>query len=141
MTIKEIQEEIIEDFELFEDWMQRYEYIIETGKSLPGISEANKTEDNLIKGCQSKVWLHADFIDDKVLFSADSDAILTKGIISLLLRVFNERSPQEILDAEPYFIDEIGLKEHLSPTRANGLLSMVKQIKLFALAYKSKSLN
>ena len=141
MTIKEIQEEIIEDFELFEDWMQRYEYIIETGKSLPGISEANKTEDNLIKGCQSKVWLHADFIADKVQFSADSDAILTKGIISLLLRVFNERSPQEILDAEPYFIDEIGLKEHLSPTRANGLLSMVKQIKLFALAYKSKSLN
>ena len=138
MTIKEIQEEIIEDFELFEDWMQRYEYIIETGKSLPGISEANKTEDNLIKGCQSKVWLHADFIADKVQFSADSDAILTKGIISLLLRVFNERSPQEILDAEPYFIDEIGLKEHLSPTRANGLLAMIKQMKFYAVAYQSK---
>lgn len=141
MTIKEIQEEIIEDFELFEDWMQRYEYIIETGKSLPGISDTNKTDDNLIKGCQSKVWLHADFENDKLLFSADSDAILTKGIISLLLRVYNERSPQEILDAEPYFIDQIGLKEHLSPTRANGLLSMVKQIKLFALAFKSKSLS
>lgn len=138
MTIKEIQEEIIEDFDLFEDWMQRYEFIIEMGKSLPGISEINKTDDNLIKGCQSKVWLHADYKDGKLVFSADSDAILTKGIIALLLKVFNDRTPDQILDTEPYFIDEIGLKEHLSPTRANGLLSMIKQIKLLALMYKSK---
>jgi len=139
MTIKEIQEEIIEDFDLFEDWMQRYEFIIEMGKSLPGISETNKTDDNLIKGCQSKVWLHADYKDGKLIFSADSDAILTKAIIALLLKVFNDRTPDQILDAEPYFIDEIGLKEHLSPTRANGLLSMIKQIKLLALMYKSKN--
>jgi len=139
MTIKEIQEEIIEDFELFEDWMQRYEFIIETGKSLPQIQEFNKSEDNLIKGCQSKVWLHAEYEDGKMKFSADSDAILTKGIISLLLRVYNNKTPDEVLEADPYFIDKIGLKEHLSPTRANGLLSMVKQIKLLALAQKSKN--
>ena len=139
MTIKEIQEEIIEDFDLFEDWMQRYEFIIEMGKSLPGISEANKLDDNLIKGCQSKVWLHADYKDGKLVFSADSDAILTKGIIALLLKVFNDQTPDQILGTEPYFIDEIGLKEHLSPTRANGLLSMIKQIKLLALVYKSKN--
>ena len=139
MTIKEIQEEIIDDFELFDDWMQRYEFIIENGKSLPKIQEINKSEDNLIKGCQSKVWLHADYENGKLRFSADSDAILTKGIISLLLKVYNEQTPDDILKTEPFFIDEIGLKEHLSPTRANGLLSMVKQIKLLALAYKSKN--
>ena len=139
MTIKEIQEEIIEDFELFDDWMQRYEFIIENGKSLPKIEDIYKSEDNLIKGCQSKVWLHADFEDGKLLFTADSDAILTKGIISLLLKVYNEQSPDAILNTDPFFIDEIGLKEHLSPTRANGLLSMVKQIKLLALAHKSKN--
>jgi len=139
MTIKELQEEIIEDFDLFDDWMERYEFIIETGKSLPQIAEGNKSDDNIIKGCQSKVWLHADDIDGKLQFTADSDAILTKGIISLLLKVYNGQSPDDILNNDPYFIDEIGLKEHLSPTRANGLLSMVKQIKLFALAYKSKN--
>lgn len=139
MTIKEIQEEIIDDFEMFEDWMQRYEFIIETGKTLPQIDEANKSDDNIIKGCQSKVWLHADFDQGKLKFSADSDAILTKGIISLLLRVFNDQTPDTILNTDPYFIDAIGLKEHLSPTRANGLLSMVKQIKLLALAHKSKN--
>ena len=139
MTIKEIQEEIIEDFELFDDWMQRYEFIIENGKSLPKIEDIYKSEDNLIKGCQSKVWLHADYEDGKLLFTADSDAILTKGIISLLLKVYNEQSPDAILNTDPFFIDEIGLKEHLSPTRANGLLSMVKQIKLLALAHKSKN--
>ena len=139
MTIKEIQEEIIDDFEMFEDWMQRYEFIIETGKTLPQIDEANKSDDNIIKGCQSKVWLHADFDQGKLKFSADSDAILTKGIISLLLRVFNDQTPDIILNTDPYFIDAIGLKEHLSPTRANGLLSMVKQIKLLALAHKSKN--
>ena len=139
MTIKELQEEIIEDFDLFDDWMERYEFIIETGKSLPQIDEGNKSDDNIIKGCQSKVWLHADDIDGKLQFTADSDAILTKGIISLLLKVYNDQSPDDILNNDPYFIDEIGLKEHLSPTRANGLLSMVKQIKLLALAYKSKN--
>jgi len=139
MTIKELQEEIIEDFDLFDDWMERYEFIIETGKTLPQIDEDNKSDDNIIKGCQSKVWLHADYNDGKLQFTADSDAILTKGIISLLLKVYNDQSPDEILSNDPYFIDEIGLKEHLSPTRANGLLSMVKQIKLFALAFKSKN--
>ena len=139
MTITEIQEEIIDDFELFEDWMQRYEFIIETGKSLPQIKDSNKSDDNLIRGCQSKVWLHADYSDGKMIYSADSDAILTKGIISLLLRVYNNKTPEEVLAAEPYFIDRIGLKEHLSPTRANGLLSMVKQIKLLALAHKTKN--
>lgn len=139
MTIKEIQEEIIDDFDLFDDWMQRYEFIIENGKSMPQIKEIDKSDDNLIRGCQSKVWLHADYDQGKLIFSADSDAILTKGIISLLLRVYNDRTPDDILASEPYFIDAIGLKEHLSPTRANGLLSMVKQIKLLALAHKSKN--
>lgn len=139
MTIEEIQKEIIEDFDLFEDWMQRYEFIIDTGKSLPLIGDQNKSDDNLIKGCQSKVWLHADYENGKLIFSADSDAILTKGIISLLLRVYSQQTPKDILEADPFFIDEIGLKEHLSPTRANGLLSMIKQIKLLALAYQTKN--
>jgi len=139
MSIQDIQEEIIEEFELFEDWMQRYEYIIESGKSLPQIDDKYKTEDALIRGCQSKVWLHSDYDDGKLLFTADSDAILTKGIIALLLRVYSGQSPKDILDADPFFIDEIGLKEHLSPTRANGLLSMVKQVKLLALAQQAKS--
>ncbi len=138
MTIKEIQEEIIDEFSMFEDWMQRYEYIIELGKSIPLIDEQYKTDDNTIKGCQSKVWLNADVIDNKIIYTADSDAILTKGIIALLLRVFSEHTPQEILDADTYFIDEIGLKEHLSPTRANGLVSMIKQLKLYAVAYQTK---
>jgi len=139
MTIKEIQEEIIDEFNLFDDWMQRYEYIIETGKSLPLINMANKTDENLIKGCQSKVWLHAEFDNDRLNFSADSDAILTKGIIALLLRIYSNQSPKDILGSELYFIDEIGLKEHLSPTRANGLVSMVKQLKLYALAFQVKN--
>jgi len=139
MIIKEIQEEIIDEFDLFEDWMERYEYIIENGKTLQLINEENKNEDNLIKGCQSKVWLHADFIDNKIIFTAGSDAILTKGIVALLLRVFSNQTPKDILDAEPYFIDQIGLKEHLSPTRANGLVSMIKQLKLYALAYQLKN--
>jgi cysteine desulfuration protein SufE len=139
MIIKEIQEEIIDEFELFDDWMERYEYIIETGKSLALIDPQNKIDDNLIKGCQSKVWLHADYKDDKLIFTADSDAILTKGIIALLLRLYSNQSPKDILDSEPFFIDEIGLKEHLSPTRANGLVSMVKQLKLYALAYQVRN--
>lgn len=138
MNIEAIQEEIIEEFAFLEDWMQRYEYIIELGKSLPLIDEEHKTNENLINGCQSKVWIHADKIDDRIVFTADSDAILTKGIISLLLRVFSKQTPETILNAELDFIDQIGLKEHLSPTRANGLLAMIKQIKLYALAYKMK---
>jgi cysteine desulfuration protein SufE len=139
MIIKEIQEEIIDEFNLFDDWVERYEYIIETGKSLPIIDDKNKTDNNLIKGCQSKVWLHADFNNDKVIFTADSDAILTKGIIALLLRVYSNQSPKDILDSDLYFIDKIGLKDHLSPTRANGLVHMVKQLKLYALAFQVKS--
>jgi cysteine desulfuration protein SufE len=138
MTIKEIQEEIIDEFSMFEDWMQRYEYIIELGKSLPLIDDAYKIDENLIVGCQSKVWLHAEINKDTIKFTADSDAILTKGIVALLLRVFDNQKPKDILDADLYFVDEIGLKEHLSPTRANGLVSMIKQIKLYALAFQSK---
>ena len=138
MTIKEIQEEIIEEFSMFEDWMERYEYMIELGKSLPLINEQFKLDENLIVGCQSKVWLHSEIEGDKLKFTADSDAILTKGIVAILLRVFNNQKPKDILDADLYFIDEIGLKEHLSPTRANGLVSMIKQIKLYALAFHSK---
>ena len=138
MTIKEIQEEIIDEFSMFDDWMERYEYIIELGKSLPIINDAYKVEENLIKGCQSKVWLYSDLDEDKVTFSADSDAILTKGIVALLLRVYSDQKPADILTAEDEFINEIGLKEHLSPTRANGLTSMLKQIKMYALAQQAK---
>ncbi|CAL2081067.1 SufE family protein [Tenacibaculum sp. 190524A05c] len=138
MTIKEIQEEIIDEFSMFEDWMERYEYIIELGKSLPIINEAYKLDENLIKGCQSKVWMHSEIDGDIIKYTADSDAILTKGIVALLLRVFSDQKPQDILDADTKFIDEIGLKEHLSPTRANGLVSMVKQIKMYAIAQQSK---
>ena len=138
MTIKEIQEEIIDEFSMFEDWMERYEYIIDLGKSLTILQEENKLDSNLISVCQSKVWLHSEMKEDKIAFSADSDAILTKGIVALLLRVFNDQKPADILAADLFFIDEIGLKEHLSPTRANGLVSMIKQIKLYALAFQSK---
>ncbi len=137
--IKEIQEEIIDEFLMFDDWMQKYEYMIDLGKSLPQIEQAKKTDDRLIKGCQSKVWLDAEYKDKKVVYTADSDAIITKGIIAILLRVFSNQTPQAILEADTDFIDKIGLKEHLSPTRANGLASMIKQIKLYALAFKSKN--
>jgi cysteine desulfuration protein SufE len=139
MSIETIQNEIIDEFALFDDWMQRYEYLIELGKSLPLIDEQFKDEQHLIKGCQSKVWLHANTQESKVKFTADSDAILTKGIIALLIRVYSNREPKEILEAETSFIDEIGLKEHLSPTRANGLVSMIKQIKMYALALQTQS--
>ncbi|MAD96284.1 MAG: Fe-S metabolism protein SufE [Flavobacteriaceae bacterium] len=137
MTIKEIQEEIIDEFSMFDDWMERYEYIIDLGKSLPLIDELHKVDDNLIKGCQSKVWLHSEVNDDTIKYTADSDAILTKGIVALLLRVFSGQNPKDIVEADTTFIDEIGLKEHLSPTRANGLVSMVKQIKLYAIAQQA----
>ncbi|WP_010516152.1 SufE family protein [Croceivirga radicis] len=138
MTIQAIQEEIIDEFSMFDDWMQRYEYMIELGKSLPLIDEQYKTDDNIIKGCQSKVWVHAELEDDKLLFTADSDAIITKGIIALLIRVFSNQKPKDIMEADTQFIDEIGLKEHLSPTRANGLVSMIKQMKLYAVAYQTQ---
>ncbi|NVK51968.1 MAG: SufE family protein [Flavobacteriaceae bacterium] len=138
MTIKEIQEEIIDEFSMFEDWMGRYEYIIDLGKSLPLIDPTYKEDSNLIKGCQSKVWLHSELKGDTLLFTADSDAILTKGIVALLLRVFSNQTPKEILEADTDFIDKIGLKEHLSPTRANGLVSMLKQIKMYAIALQAK---
>ena len=138
MAIKEIQEEIIDEFSMIDDWMQRYEYMIELGKSLPLIDEQYKTDDNIIKGCQSKVWVHAELEDDKLIFTADSDAIITKGIIALLIRVFSNQKPKDIMEADTQFIDEIGLKEHLSPTRANGLVSMIKQMKLYAVAYQTQ---
>ncbi|MEP0212190.1 MAG: SufE family protein [Cellulophaga sp.] len=138
MTIKEIQEEIVDEFSMFDDWMQRYEYMIDLGKSLPLIDEQYKTDDNIIKGCQSKVWVHADLEGDTLTFTADSDAIITKGIIAILIRVYSGQHPKDILDADTGFIDEIGLKEHLSPTRANGLVSMIKQIKMYAIAYQTQ---
>ena len=138
MKIKEIQDEIVDEFSMFDDWMQRYEYIIDLGKSLPLIDEKYKTEDNIIKGCQSKVWVHAEQNEDKIIFTADSDAILTKGIIGILIRTFSNQKASDILEANTDFIDEIGLKEHLSPTRANGLVSMIKQLKMYALAYSAK---
>ena len=139
MTIKNIQEEIVEEFSMFDDWMDRYEYIIELGKKLPLIKEEFKTEDNIIKGCQSKVWLQGEQAEDKIVFTADSDAILTKGIIAILIRAFSNQKAADILAADMDFIDEIGLKEHLSPTRANGLVSMIKNIKMYALAFEAKN--
>jgi cysteine desulfuration protein SufE len=142
MTIAEKEEEIIDEFTLFDDWMDKYNYIIDLGKSLPMIDEKYKTESNLIKGCQSRVWLSAEF-DGKILtFTGDSDAVITKGIANLLVRTLSGHTPDEILEADMDFVDKIGLKEHLSPTRSNGLVSMIKQMKLYALAYKTKaSLN
>ena len=137
-TIEAAQDEIVEEFSMFEDWMQRYEYMIELGKSLPLIDPEYKTEENIIKGCQSKVWIHADLEGDKLVFTADSDAIITKGIIAVLIRVFSNQHPDAILGADTSFIDKIGLKEHLSPTRANGLVSMIKQLKMYAIAFKTQ---
>ncbi|MDD3033649.1 MAG: SufE family protein [Bacteroidales bacterium] len=137
MTIKEAENQIIEEFSIFTDWLDKYEYLIELGKSLPIIKESSKSDTNLIKGCQSKVWLAADYIEGKIYFTADSDAIITKGIISLLIRVFSGRAPREIIDADLGFIKEIGLQDNLSPTRSNGLVSMIKQIKFYALAFSA----
>lgn len=133
-SIREIQKEIIEDFDMFEDWIQKYEYLIDLGKDLTSIEEEHKIEDNLIKGCQSRVWLHAEVKKDNIIFSADSDAIMTKGIIALLIRVLSGQSANDIANADLDFINKIGLKEQLSATRANGLLSMIKQMKLYAIA-------
>ncbi len=139
MSIAETENEIIEEFEIFgDDWEGKYEHLIELGKSLPLIEEKFKTEDRLIKGCQSKVWMHSELKDGKVIFTADSDAIITKGMAALMIRVLSEQKPEDILKTELNFINKIGLKEHLSPTRANGLVSMIKQMKLDALAYRAK---
>lgn len=139
MEIRAIQDDIVEEFSMFDEWDERYQYVIDLGKSLPLISEEYKTEENIIKGCQSKVWLYGKEEDGKIVFTADSDAILTKGIIAILIRVFSNQQASDILSADTKFIDDIGLKEHLSPTRANGLVSMIKQIKMYALAYQSKN--
>jgi len=137
-SIREIQEEIVEEFEMYDDWMDRYNYLIDLSRNLPLIDSKLKITENLINGCQSKVWLNAEFNEGKILFSADSDAIITKGIVALLIRVLSDRTPDEIMNADLFFIDRIGLRQNLSPTRSNGLLSMIKQMKLYALAYKTK---
>ena len=138
-SIQQIQKEIIEEFSLFDDWTQRYEYMIDLGKTLPIIEEKYKNDNFIIKGCQSKVWVHAELENKIVKFTADSDAIITKGIIAILIRVFSNQPPKDIIKANTDFIDKLGLKEHLSPTRANGLVSMIKQIKIYALAYQTKT--
>jgi len=139
MTIKETQDQITEEFEMFDEWMDKYEYIIELGNNLEPYDEKNKTKSNLIQGCQSRVWLNAEMIDGKIIFSADSDAIITKGIIALLIRVLSNRSPKEVMETDLYFIEKIGLRENLSPTRANGLVSMIKNMKAYGLAFNSKT--
>tara|TARA_R100001039_G_C1844698_1_gene105104 strand:- start:1718 stop:2140 length:423 start_codon:yes stop_codon:yes gene_type:complete len=138
VSIQDIQNDIIEEFAMFDDWEERYQYMIDLGKTLPLIDEQYKTDDYLIKGCQSKVWVHANMENNKVVFTADSDAIITKGVIAILIRVFSNQHPKDIIDANTDFIDKIGLKEHLSPTRANGLVSMIKQLKMYAFAYQTQ---
>ena len=137
MTINEIQDQIVEEFSVFDDWMDRYSYLIELGNALPVMDEKYKVDQNLIKSCQSRVWVNAELVDGKIVFTADSDAIITKGIIALLIRVFSNQTPKDIMGADLYFIDKIGLKENLSPTRANGLVGMVKQMRDYAIAYNS----
>ena len=139
MTIDQKQEEIIADFSIYDDWMGKYEFLIDLGKDLPIIDPSFKVEENLIKGCQSQVWLHAEMEDGLLSFTADSDAVITKGIIGLMIHVLSGHNPEEIANANLYFVDKIGLKEHLSPTRSNGLVSMIKQIKLYALAHQAKT--
>lgn len=137
-SIKEIQDEIIAEFNDFDDWLDRYQLLIDLGNEQEPLPEEYKTDNNLIEGCQSRVWLQADFVDGKVCFRAESDALIVKGIVSLLIKVFSGRTPDEILDNEPYFVEAIGLKEHLSPTRSNGLVAMIKQMRLYAMAFKAK---
>ena len=138
MAIQDIQNDIIEEFSMFDDWEERYQYMIDLGKDLPLIEAQYKTDSNIIKGCQSKVWVHAELKDDKIFFTADSDAIITKGIIAILIRVFSNQRPKDIIEANTDFIEKIGLKDHLSPTRANGLVSMIKQLKMYAIAYQTQ---
>lgn len=139
MTINEIQNEVIEEFSVFDDWMDKYALLIDMGNALPPLDDRYKTSNNLIEGCQSRVWLQADYIDGKVIFQGESDAVIVKGIVSLLIRVLSHHTPQEILGADLYFIERIGLKEHLSPTRSNGLVAMLKQMKMYALAFSAKA--
>ena len=138
MTINELQDNVIEEFSAFDDWMDKYALLIDLGNSLPPLEEKYKTESNLIEGCQSRVWLQADYEDGKIIFKGESDAVIVKGIVSLLINVLSGHTPQEILDTDLYFIEQIGLKEHLSPTRSNGLVAMVKQMRMYALAYRTK---
>ncbi|MFH0758288.1 MAG: SufE family protein [Bacteroidota bacterium] len=138
MNLNDIQKDIVDEFSVFEDWLDRYDYLIELGKDLPEIDPAYKTSEYLINGCQSKVWLHAELVDGKIMFSADSDAIIVKGIVALLVKVLSGRTPSEILENKLFFIDDIGLSQNLSPTRSNGLLAMVKKMRLYALAYKAQ---
>ena len=139
MTIEQIQEEIIDEFSVFDDWMDKYQLLIDMGNALPALDEVHKTTQNLIEGCQSRVWLHANYNDGIIIYEADSDAIIVKGIVSLLVRVLSQHTPDEILNADLHFIEEIGLTEHLSPTRSNGLVAMVKQMRLYALPFKTKA--
>lgn len=139
MTINEAQDEIIEEFSFFDDWMDKYEHIIDLGKELKGVDASCQTEDNLVKGCQSKVWLTANMEGDLLTFAADSDAIITKGLVALMIQVLSGNKPEEIMHADLYFVDRIGLKEHLSPTRSNGLVSMIKKMKLYAIAHSAKA--
>ena len=138
MTINELQDEVIEEFSAFDDWMDKYALLIDLGNALEPLDERYKTESNLIEGCQSRVWLQADYTDGKIVFQGESDAVIVKGIVSLLIRVLSGHTPQEILDSDLYFIEQVGLKEHLSPTRSNGLVAMVKQMRLYALAFRAK---
>ena len=138
MTINELQNNVIEEFADFDDWMDKYALLIDLGNSLPPLEEKYKTESNLIEGCQSRVWLQADYVDGKILFKGESDAVIVKGIVSLLISILSDHTPQEILDADLYFIEKIGLKEHLTPTRSNGLVAMVKQMRMYALAFRTK---
>ena len=138
MTINELQDNVIEEFSAFDDWVDKYALLIDLGNSLPPLEEKYKTESNLIEGCQSRVWLQADYEDGKIIFKGESDAVIVKGIVSLLINVLSGHTPQEILDTDLYFIEQIGLKEHLSPTRSNGLVAMVKQMRMYALAYRTK---
>ena len=138
MTINELQDNVIEEFSDFDDWMDKYALLIDLGNSLPPLEEKYKTESNLIEGCQSRVWLQADYVDGKILFKGESDAVIVKGIVSLLISILSDHTPQEILDADLYFIEKIGLKEHLSPTRSNGLVAMVKQMRMYELEFRTK---
>ena len=138
MTINELQDNVIEEFSVFDDWMDKYALLIDLGNSLPPLDEKYKTESNLIEGCQSRVWFQAEYVDGKIIFPGESDAVIVKGIVSLLINILSGHTPQEILDADLYFIDKVGLKEHLSPTRSNGLVAMVKQMRLYAMAYRAK---
>ena len=141
MSINELQDNIIDEFSAFDDWMDKYALLIDLGNSLPPLDERYKTESNLIEGCQSRVWLQTDFVDGKIHFQGESDAVIVKGIVSLLIQVLSDHTPQEILDADLYFIEKVGLKEHLSPTRSNGLVAMVKQMRLYAMAFRAKEMQ